>query len=46
MAKTADHSLGFELDSFQEDSIEALKDGKSVIVCAPTGAGKTIIAER
>lgn len=35
----------FELDSFQLDSIEAIKNGRSVIVCAPTGSGKTVIAE-
>lgn len=34
----------FQLDSFQEESIKHIKDGLSVIVCAPTGAGKTVIA--
>lgn len=33
------------LDPFQEKAIEALEAGKNVIVCAPTGAGKTLIAE-
>ncbi|MFA6449668.1 MAG: DEAD/DEAH box helicase [bacterium] len=36
---------GYELDSFQERAINALDEGRSVIVAAPTGAGKTVIAE-
>jgi superfamily II RNA helicase len=36
---------GYELDPFQERAIQALDAGKSVIVAAPTGAGKTVIAE-
>ncbi|MDT4900135.1 MAG: ATP-dependent helicase HelY [Pseudonocardiales bacterium] len=35
----------FELDPFQTDACEALEDGYSVLVCAPTGAGKTIVGE-
>lgn len=35
----------FKLDDFQEEAINHIKDGKSVVVCAPTGAGKTCIAE-
>ena len=34
----------FELDSFQLESVEQIKAGKSVLTCAPTGAGKTVIA--
>lgn len=34
----------FELDKFQLESIEQIKAGKSVLTCAPTGAGKTVIA--
>ncbi|MSP56795.1 MAG: DEAD/DEAH box helicase [Myxococcales bacterium] len=34
-----------ELDAFQADAISALEAGKSVLVCAPTGTGKTIIAD-
>ncbi len=36
---------GFELDRFQEEAIEAITNNQSVLVSAPTGAGKTIIAE-
>ena len=36
---------GYTLDPFQERAIEALERGHSVIVAAPTGAGKTLIAE-
>src|SRR5581483_1194268 len=36
---------GFELDPFQDESCRALEDGYSVLVCAPTGAGKTVVGE-
>jgi superfamily II RNA helicase len=35
----------FPLDEFQTDAIAALDAGKSVVVCAPTGSGKTLIGE-
>lgn len=35
----------FELDEFQKEACEFIDKGKSVVVCAPTGAGKTVIAE-
>ena len=35
----------FELDQFQVDASEQLEDGYSVLVCAPTGAGKTVVGE-
>jgi len=35
----------FELDDFQLSAIAALNAGRSVVVCAPTGAGKTLIGE-
>lgn len=35
----------FELDEFQRQAIAALNAGKSVVVCAPTGSGKTLIGE-
>jgi len=38
--------VNFELDSFQIDAIESLYENLNVLVTAPTGAGKTIIAER
>jgi len=36
---------GYTLDRFQEEAIDAISCGHSVIVAAPTGAGKTVIAE-
>ena len=38
-------SFRFPLDSFQSNAVQALLDGESVVCCAPTGAGKTAIAE-
>ncbi|MFN9675328.1 MAG: DEAD/DEAH box helicase, partial [Microcystis sp.] len=35
----------FKLDDFQQSAIAALAAGKSVVVCAPTGSGKTLIGE-
>ncbi|MDP9233457.1 MAG: DEAD/DEAH box helicase, partial [Actinomycetota bacterium] len=35
----------FPLDEFQRKAIEALSDGESVLVAAPTGSGKTVVAE-
>ncbi|WP_216902186.1 DEAD/DEAH box helicase [Nocardia alni] len=37
--------LAFTLDPFQVQACQALQDGHSVLVCAPTGAGKTIVGE-
>lgn len=37
--------LSFSLDDFQEEACYALTQNKSVLVAAPTGAGKTIVAE-
>lgn len=36
---------GLELDKFQEDAIRNIEQNKSVIVSAPTGSGKTLIAD-
>ena len=36
---------GLQLDRFQEEAIAAIDRDTSVIVTAPTGAGKTVIAE-
>ena len=35
----------FELDDFQKEACETIDRGESVVVCAPTGAGKTVIAQ-
>ena len=35
----------FELDDFQKQAIAALNADQSVVVCAPTGSGKTLIGE-
>ncbi|HET6770745.1 MAG TPA: DEAD/DEAH box helicase [Actinomycetota bacterium] len=35
----------FKLDAFQLEALEALNAGESVLVAAPTGAGKTVVAE-
>src|SRR5881397_4254065 len=37
--------LSFELDDFQREACEALEQGSGVLVCAPTGAGKTVVGE-
>ena len=36
---------GLILDTFQKDSIMALQSGHSVLVAAPTGTGKTLVAD-
>ncbi len=35
----------FELDDFQKEACNFIDNGSSVVVCAPTGAGKTVIAQ-
>ena len=37
---------GRTLDRFQREAIDHLLADKSVLVCAPTGTGKTLIADR
>ena len=37
--------LTFQLDPFQRAACEALQEGHGVLVCAPTGAGKTVVGE-
>jgi len=37
--------LPFGLDGFQRQACAALEQGHSVLVCAPTGAGKTVVGE-
>ncbi|MHC4862082.1 MAG: DEAD/DEAH box helicase, partial [Planctomycetota bacterium] len=36
---------GFELYPFQRDAIRSILADRSVIVAAPTGAGKTLVAD-
>lgn len=36
---------GYTLDPFQQEAIDALAQGRSVLVSAPTGTGKTLIAD-
>ncbi|MEZ6004863.1 MAG: DEAD/DEAH box helicase [Planctomycetota bacterium] len=36
---------GYQLSPFQIQSVEAVRDGHNVLVAAPTGAGKTLVAE-
>ncbi|MBM9475372.1 DEAD/DEAH box helicase [Nakamurella flavida] len=35
----------FALDPFQIEACRALEQGRGVLVCAPTGAGKTVVGE-
>jgi ATP-dependent RNA helicase HelY len=37
--------LGFDVDDFQRDALDAIDQGRSVLVAAPTGSGKTLVAE-
>ncbi len=39
------YKFDFELDDFQKEAVDYINNGKSIVVCAPTGAGKTCIAE-
>jgi len=39
------YKFDFELDDFQKEAVECIDNEKSIVVCAPTGAGKTCIAE-
>ena len=45
LLETFRESLRFDLDPFQGEACVALERGRSVLVAAPTGAGKTIVAE-
>ncbi len=39
------YKFDFEPDDFQKEAFESINAGESIVVCAPTGAGKTCIAE-
>ena len=43
--ETFEDLLGFRLDPFQAEAVAAYLSGESVLVAAPTGTGKTAIAE-
>jgi superfamily II RNA helicase len=40
-----DQLFPFQLDEFQQQAIAALEADQSIVVCAPTGSGKTLIGE-
>jgi superfamily II RNA helicase len=40
-----ERGLGFGLDEFQSRAMDAIDGGESVLVSAPTGSGKTVIAD-
>ena len=37
--------FAFPLDDFQLEAVDALNQGHSVVVSAPTGSGKTLVGE-
>ncbi len=43
--RSFERGLGFELDGFQIAALDAIDAGHSVLVAAPTGSGKTVVAE-
>ena len=45
MQVDVEHLFPFKLDDFQLEAIRHLEAGKSVVVCSPTGSGKTVVAE-
>ncbi|MFN2594806.1 MAG: DEAD/DEAH box helicase, partial [Actinomycetota bacterium] len=44
-AAAFEQNYGFPFDEFQRRACNALVDGSSVLVAAPTGAGKTVVGE-
>ncbi|MCR5660696.1 MAG: DEAD/DEAH box helicase, partial [bacterium] len=45
MKPNLEEMFPFQLDDFQLEAINAVENGHNCIVCAPTGSGKTVIAE-
>jgi ATP-dependent RNA helicase HelY len=45
LAAQFERSYGFRFDEFQRKACVALEDDASVLVAAPTGAGKTVVGE-
>ncbi|MGH2750196.1 MAG: DEAD/DEAH box helicase [Actinomycetota bacterium] len=45
LAAQFERSYGFPFDDFQRKACAALEDDASVLVAAPTGAGKTVVGE-
>jgi len=45
MRESFEAGRGFPLDRFQQLALDALDAGQSVLVAAPTGSGKTLVAE-
>src|SRR5579875_2461819 len=45
LAEAFTQTLPFTLDPFQREAFDALDRGHSVLVAAPTGAGKTLVAD-
>ena len=43
--RSVERCFAFPLDRFQRQAVQVLLGGESCVVCAPTGAGKTAIAE-
>ena len=40
-----ERGIGFRLDAFQHRAMDAIDRGESVLVSAPTGSGKTLVAD-
>ncbi|HMJ78423.1 MAG TPA: hypothetical protein VK507_20740, partial [Iamia sp.] len=44
-ARVTPAPAAFTLDAFQVEANQAVDEGASVLVSAPTGAGKTVVAD-
>lgn len=45
VAAAFEKTLPFGLDTFQREALDSLESGNNVLVAAPTGAGKTVVAD-